>query len=89
MNTLTVPKIKDLVNKPNEQYREIYETINKDGQAKQTQGQPKQAKQQQNEMAEELSLFLNELKKGPSASAPTGGDFYAANEMAGNGFSAY
>ena len=71
---------------------DIYETINKDGhgqakqpkQPKQVQAQAKQQQQQpeQNEMAEELSLFLNELKKGPSA--PTGGDFHAANEMSGN-----
>ena len=27
MNTLTVPKIKDLVNKPNEQYRDIFASM--------------------------------------------------------------
>ena len=27
MNTLTVPKIKDLVNKPNEQYKDILATL--------------------------------------------------------------
>lgn len=27
-NTLTIPKIKDLVNKPSERYNEIYKTIN-------------------------------------------------------------
>ena len=26
-NNLTIPKVKDLVNKPKEQYREIYESI--------------------------------------------------------------
>ncbi len=29
MNTLTVPKIKDLVNKPNEQYRDIFASMQK------------------------------------------------------------
>ena len=35
LNTLTVPKIKDLVNKPNQQYKDIFETQAKAaGQAK-------------------------------------------------------
>ena len=29
MNTLTVPKIKDLVNKPNEQYQDIFRILEK------------------------------------------------------------
>ena len=65
LNTLTVPKIKDLVNKPNEQYRDIFATLN-NNKAK--------APTEQN-MTEELSLFLNDLKKkGPALSNPYGGE---------------
>ena len=66
LNTLTVPKIKDLVNKPNEQYRDIFATLNnnKNNNAK--------APTEQN-MTEEVSLFLNDLKKnGGALSNPKG-----------------
>ena len=33
MNTLTVPKIRDLVNKPNQQYQDIYSTMGGSGAA--------------------------------------------------------
>ena len=63
LNTLTVPKIKDLVDKPNEQYRDIFATLN-NNKAK--------ASTEQN-MTEELSLFLNDLKKkGSALSNPKG-----------------
>lgn len=62
LNTLTVPKIKDLVNKPNEQYRDIFATLNNN---------KTKAPTEQN-MTEELSLFLNDLKKGPALSNPKG-----------------
>lgn len=88
MDTLTVPKIKDLVNKPTEQYRDIFETLQR------------QSAHETNDtsMTEELSTFLNELKKapspvkGPMPSQPptttTSNDFMAANEMIG-GFSSF
>ena len=71
LNTLTVPKIKDLVNKPNEQYRDIFATLN-NNKAK--------APTEQN-MTEELSLFLNDLKKkgdakGVTLSNPYDGENY-------------
>ena len=77
MNTLTVPKIRDLVNKPNEQYNDIYATLQKSGQGhKQVQGQEHnqsttvaQASVAHASMTEELTQFLNDLKKTP---APTG-----------------
>jgi len=65
LNTLTVPKIKDLVNKPNEQYRDIFATLNNN-----TNNNAK-APTEQN-MTEELSLFLNDLKKGSALSNPKG-----------------
>ena len=58
LNTLTVPIIKDLVNKPNEQYRDIFATLNNNNNNKAKAPIPTE----QN-MTEELSLFLNDLKK--------------------------
>ena len=49
MNMLTVPKIKDLVNKPNQQYKDILDTLNNT--------------KKEDTMTNELSSFLNELKK--------------------------
>ena len=60
LNTLTVPKIKDLVNKPNEQYRDIFATLNNN---KNNNAKAPIIPTEQN-MTEELSLFLNDLKKG-------------------------
>jgi hypothetical protein len=48
---LTVPKIKDLVNKPNQQYKDILDTLQNT------------KKKEDNTMTNELSSFLNELKK--------------------------
>ena len=55
LNTLTVPKIKDLVDKPNEQYRDIFATLNNN--------KAKAPITTEQNMTEELSLFLNDLKK--------------------------
>lgn len=110
MNTLTIPKIKDLVNKPNEQYREIYDTMHMQPGDKKSTSQSVSnsisnsvsisannsvSLSNNNAMAEELSLFLNDLKKSPqkddnlNSQKKTDIEFYAANQMGGNGFSAY
>lgn len=73
LNTLTVPKIKDLVNKPNEQYRDIFATLNNN---KNNNAKAQIIPTEQN-MTEELSLFLNDLKikgstKGSALSNPKG-----------------
>ncbi len=61
MDTLTVPKIKDLVNKPTQQYKDIYETL----QTKHTLPEPS--------VTDELSSFLSDLKKTtlPTKNMPT------------------
>ena len=74
LNTLTVPKIKDLVDKPNEQNRYIFATLNNNNKAK----APINTEQN---MTEELSLFLNDLKKkgstkGSTLSNPYDGENY-------------
>ena len=56
MNTLTVPKIKDLVNKPTEQYKDIFNTLNKEKK------QP-EVEDSSSAMTNELTQFFNDLKK--------------------------
>jgi len=60
LNTLTVPKIKDLVNKPTEQYDEMFKLLQ--GKGIRT---AKKDTTNDDKMTEELSSFLNELKKKP------------------------
>ena len=57
-NTLTVPKVKDLVNKPTERYNEILETI-KTPKPKAVASDP----EIKTEMQNELRSFLQDLKK--------------------------
>lgn len=57
MNTLTVPKIKDLVNKPTQQYKDIFDTIQHSSKLVET------TDDSNNTMTAELSSFLNDLKK--------------------------
>ena len=57
-NTLTVPKVKDLVNKPTERYNEILETI-KTSKPKAVASDP----EIKTEMQNELRSFLQDLKK--------------------------
>jgi hypothetical protein len=89
MNTLTVPKIRDLVNKPNEQYKDIYATLQKS-----VQGQGQRvatASATANNMTEELTQFLNDLKK--TSSQPQhliNSDSTPIGELpTSNGYSAY
>jgi hypothetical protein len=74
MNTLTVPKIKDLVNKPNQQYKDIYDTMQSTA-ANSTSTAARAANSTSTvapaanadvQMTDELSTFLNDLKKTPS-----------------------
>ena len=55
LNTLTVPKIKDLVNKPNQQYKDIFETLHTI--------KPDTAAPNTEQIADELTSFLSDLKK--------------------------
>ena len=59
MNTLTVPKIKDLVNKPKEQYKDIFQTIE----------QKKNNTVHTQNMTDELASFLKDLKKNDQGAA--------------------
>jgi hypothetical protein len=74
MNTLTVPKIKDLVNKPNQQYKDIYDTMQSTttaanstaARAANSTSTAAPAANADVQMTDELSTFLNDLKKTPS-----------------------
>jgi hypothetical protein len=83
LNTLTVPKIKDLVNKPNQQYKDIFDTLNasasgadragasasgadRAGRADRANTKAVITSVKNNNIdpvADELSSFLNDLKK--------------------------
>jgi phosphoketolase len=70
MNTLTVPKIKDLVNKPKEQYKDIFQTIE----------QKKSHTVHTQNMTDELASFLKDLKKNDQSAV--GSDKTSANANA-------
>tara|TARA_Y100000385_G_C13084028_1_gene635447 strand:+ start:1192 stop:1491 length:300 start_codon:yes stop_codon:yes gene_type:complete len=72
-NTLTVPKVKDLVNKPRERYNEVISTLNNE----------KDTIPNKNDMDNELQNFLNDLKQNTSNNTVE-----SASE-ANNGFSSY
>ena len=69
--TLTVPKVKDLVNKPNEKYEEIYKIINQNNNS----GEINYAKSASSDMKEELKIFLNQQINKPSEIQPENGLF--------------
>lgn len=80
-NTLTVPKIKDLVNKPNERYNEILETLKLN---KNTEIVTETVSK--TEMQQELRSFLKDIKKSPNNTEKK--QVMAANDGVG-AFSSY
>jgi len=90
-NALTVPKIRDLVNKPSESYNDIMNTIS--SQHKKNDMPVKNDKNTSiidDSMQDELRDFLNELKT--KSSTPTTSDnimFESANDSFANKFSTY
>ena len=106
MNTLTVPKIKDLVNKPTQQYNDIYSTLGGKpprpplegeggaeygaeyggvgGGLTHNGGSGGPAPHPQQNINDELSSFLSDLKKNPtsaSAKQDFGSSYGGSNEM--------
>ena len=67
-NNLTIPKTKDLVNKPSLQYKKIQEEINKSQEA------IKQTQKNEEEMKNELQSYLKELS-GNKNNKPISGGF--------------
>lgn len=87
MNTLTVPKIKDLVNKPKEQYDDIFQTMQKGNMDKHSQVQKKTPEVK--DMTDELSTFLKDLKKTGENKKINDSIISAADQFSGNAFSAF
>jgi len=104
MNTLTVPKIRDLVNKPNQQYQDIYSTMGGSTAGPSTAGPstagpsiagpsiagPSTAGPSgaaNNGIADELSSFLNDLKK--TAPGEKNNDFETLANSNDIGYSLY
>lgn len=89
-DTLTVPKIKDLVNKPAKRYDEMFDILNKrqgveyiQSEFMQRESMKDNSNIQRESMQEELKNFLNELKK-PNENKFNNNknmDFSAANDM--------
>ena len=69
-NNLTVPKTKDLVKKPTEQYKKIYSSINT-------------SKQENKSMKNELKNFIQGLNKknNKKNSQTSGANYQAANSI--------
>ena len=83
-NTLTVPKVKDLVNKPAKRYNEMYELINRESSYRERENKgmdPPQKDLGQQNMQAELKNFLKDLKKPVSATTSTD-SLPSANESA-------
>jgi uncharacterized protein with von Willebrand factor type A (vWA) domain len=59
-NNLTVPKIKDLVNKPKQQYDTMYKVI---------EGKNNDKKEKTEKMKDNLKSYLSSLKKGTSVNS--------------------
>jgi hypothetical protein len=87
INTLTVPKIKDLVNKPNEQYKDIFETMQKKNSSDISSASPPATTV---DMTDELTSFLNNIKKtsNDATSFPMA-DVSSSSDSSGSGYSAY
>ena len=102
MNTLTVPKIKDLVNKPKEQYKDLFQTMqqgisgsnnisNSISASNNISGSNNISASNSKEMTDELSSFLNDLKKkgGENYSLPIPDNNNVSDFNSGSAFSAF
>ena len=68
-NNLTIPKTKDLVNKPSVQYEKIKNELNK------FKNEDKLKKKNENEMKTELQNYLKELSDSKKNNEPISGGF--------------
>jgi len=92
-DTLTIPKVKDLVNRPAKRYDEMFNLMNNKsiGQGEeqmQMQSMGQQSMGQQS-MQDELKNFLSELKKPDVIKKEMNTNFSAANEVSSGAYSPY
>jgi hypothetical protein len=86
--TLTIPKVRDLVNKPTERYNEMIDTIKYNHDVKYNEGvkyNDKNNISKQDNMQDELSNFLQDLKKNKNVSS----EILSSNDGHSNTFSNY
>ena len=81
-STLTIPKVRDLVNKPTERYNEMIDTIKYNDGVKYN---DKDSINKQDNMQDELSNFLQDLKKNKNVSS----EILSSNDGHSNTFSNY
>ena len=63
INTLTIPKIKDLVNKPNEEYNDMFASLSANIRANNISKTNKPTETDTSAMTNELNAFLKDIKK--------------------------
>ena len=89
-DTLTTPKIKDLVNKPQKRYDEIIKTIEKNKSKNKVFDKPKQPDSGINkvQMKDELKHFLSEIKNKPETgnAIQSSNSFESSNTFKGNDY---
>ena len=86
-STLTIPKVRDLVNKPTERYNEMIDTIKYNHDVKYNDDikyKEKNNINKQDNMQDELSNFLQDLKKNNVSS-----EILSSNDVPSNTFSNY
>ena len=81
-STLTIPKVRDLVNKPTERYNEMIDTIKYNDSVKY---KDNNNINNQDNMQDELSNFLQDLKKNKDVSS----EILSSNDGHSNTFSNY
>ena len=85
INTLTIPKIKDLVNKPNEEYNDMFASLSANIRANNISKTNKPTETDTSAMTNELNAFLKDIKKTTDTNKNTTTDLYPANDSMGGG----
>lgn len=83
-STLTIPKVRDLVNKPRERYNEMIDTIKYNDIVKYKEKNNRDDNKEYN-MQDELNNFLQDLKKNKNVSS----EILSSNDGHSNTFSNY
>lgn len=90
--TLTIPKIKDLVNRPADAYKEMYETIEKTkayDREKNSDNKKSSILENKDVMKDELKTFLNSLSSKTSSDPTTVKQEIKSFEYGGSSFSVF
>ena len=88
-DTLTVPKVKDLVNKPAKRYDEMFDSIRINNSGTGQQGTLQQGTGHMPSMQDELKNFLSELKKPNNNNNNMNDAFPTANDTFSDTYSSF